>query len=216
LITLIEADKRQDGENPLHVKLPYSKNEFSVPSNLYLIGTMNTADRSIALLDTALRRRFEFHEMMPDADLLKETEDGIDLKRLLNVMNERIEFLYDRDHTIGHSYFFNVKSHTDLCEVFRNKIIPLLQEYFYNDWEKVQLVLGDNKEWGKPDDSHRLITHKVYSGQDEIALFGVDLDEYEDITRFEVNRFLKNKNYKSIPVEAFRYIYEIPQVKVDE
>tara|TARA_R110000751_G_scaffold161355_3_gene267018 strand:- start:1754 stop:4567 length:2814 start_codon:yes stop_codon:yes gene_type:complete len=145
LITLLEEDKRMDGNNPLTVKLPYSKKEFEVPSNLYVFGTMNTADRSVEALDTALRRRFSFKEIMPDPRLLEDIEfDGFNLKDALETINERIEFLLDRDHTIGHSYFMNLKSDdtAGLEEVFKNKVIPLLQEYFYHDYEKIALILG--------------------------------------------------------------------------
>lgn len=146
LITLIENDKRIGGANEIKVRLPYSKSEFGVPSNLFIIGTMNTADRSVEALDTALRRRFSFTEIMPDSTLLNKIEfNGFTLAEVLETINERIEVLLDRDHTIGHSYFLKLESGDvkGLKSVFANNIIPLLQEYFYHDYEKVALILGE-------------------------------------------------------------------------
>jgi len=146
LITLIEEDKRIGGTNEIKVRLPYSKSEFGVPSNLFIIGTMNTADRSIEALDTALRRRFSFTEVMPDSTLLDKIEfNGFTLGAVLKTLNERIEVLLDRDHTIGHSYFLKLKNRDveGLKSVFANNIIPLLQEYFYHDYEKIALILGE-------------------------------------------------------------------------
>ncbi|CAM3358975.1 EVE domain-containing protein [Zobellia roscoffensis] len=145
LITLIEIDKRKGASNELSIKLPYSKKEFSVPTNLDIYGTMNTADRSVEALDTALRRRFVFEEVMPNPERLNHIEYmGFDLKEVLEIINLRIEALLDRDHAVGHSYFIKLKSGDTegLLSVFKNNIIPLLQEYFYNDYEKIALVLG--------------------------------------------------------------------------
>ena len=142
LITLIEDDKRKGEEEELSVKLPYSKQDFTVPKNLYIIGTMNTADRSVEALDSALRRRFVFNEMQPDETLLKKDFYGINLQEVLKWINLRIEKLIDKDHKIGHSYFMNLETEIDLQNAFKNKIIPLLEEYFYGDFAKIGLVLG--------------------------------------------------------------------------
>lgn len=147
LITLLEDDKRLGTDNEITVNLPYSSamnrnaEPFGVPKNLYIIGTMNTADRSVEALDTALRRRFEFVEMMPDVTLLENDED----KKILETINSRIVALKDREHQIGHSYFMNYDTNNrDDClkRIFKNKIVPLLQEYFYGDYKKIGLVLG--------------------------------------------------------------------------
>jgi len=144
LITLIEDDKRLGATNEItDMILPYSQQLFGVPGNLYIIGTMNTADRSVEALDTALRRRFSFESMPPDVEVLKEEMVGeISLEPMLTKINDRIAVLLDQDHQIGHSYFLNIATETALKAVFNNKIIPLLQEYFYNDYGKIALVLG--------------------------------------------------------------------------
>ncbi|HEB9355732.1 TPA: AAA family ATPase [Campylobacter coli] len=144
LITLIEPSKRIGADEELKVTLPYSKEEFGVPQNVYILGTMNTADRSITSLDTALRRRFEFIEMMPDPSVLSDNYKDVDLQELLKAINTRIEYLLDREKTIGHAFFIDVENLEDLKKVFQNKIIPLLQEYFYNDYALINAVLNDN------------------------------------------------------------------------
>ncbi|MDD4235642.1 MAG: AAA family ATPase [Bacteroidales bacterium] len=142
LITLIEDDKRLGATEAIEVVLPYSKSKFSVPPNLYIIGTMNTADRSVEALDTALRRRFSFIEMQPKIDLLDYKIDDIEVSKLLAKINERIEILLDSDHLVGHSYFLNLVDIDELKLVFYKSIIPLLQEYFYGDFGKIGLILG--------------------------------------------------------------------------
>lgn len=147
LITLIEPSKRIGEKEELKVTLPYSGKEFGVPKNVYIIGTMNTADRSITSLDTALRRRFEFIEMMPDVSKLSIDCEGINLQELLKAINTRIEYLLDREKTIGHAFFISVENLESLKKVFKNRIIPLLQEYFYNDYALIDAVLNKMVCW---------------------------------------------------------------------
>lgn len=149
LITLLEDDKRLGKNESLELILPYSKSSFGIPPNIYVLGTMNTADRSVEALDTALRRRFSFSEMPPDSELIKsygKAENGIvngfDLSELLKTINKRIEKLLDKDHMIGHSYFLSVDSIENLKKAFQNKVVPLLQEYFFGDYGKMGLVIG--------------------------------------------------------------------------
>lgn len=183
LITLIEPSKRIGAAEQLRVTLPYSGQSFGVPDNVYIIGTMNSADRSIALIDTALRRRFDFVEIQPDSTTLTDVlVDGIDIAAMLDILNKRITILLDREHTIGHSYLLPLRDEPTiekLAGIFENKIIPLLQEYFYDDYEKIQLVLGDNQ---KPDGSTRFIVKKL----DAVKLFGnadVDFPEYYEVNK---------------------------------
>ncbi|HIF9109494.1 TPA: McrB family protein [Photobacterium damselae] len=188
LITLIEPSKRNGTGEALELVLPYSGDKFSVPSNLYLIGTMNTADRSLAMMDTALRRRFDFVEMMPKPELLESAVvKNIDLQRLLDVLNQRIEILYDREHTLGHAFFMPVKELVEageqdkafelLASVFKNKIIPLLEEYFFEDWSKIRLVLADNQ---KNNSALEFVVEHEQTKQALDSLFGRhhNLDQY--------------------------------------
>ena len=142
LITLIEDDKRLGRDNALQVRLPYSGELFGVPPNLYIVGTMNTADRSIALLDLALRRRFSFIELMPNPGLAK-TIAGVNLANVLAKLNRDIALLLDRDHQIGHSYFMDVKTPDGMHFAWYRRVLPLLQEYFYNDTTRLHALLGD-------------------------------------------------------------------------
>jgi len=152
----------------MEVILPYSKENFTIPKNLYIIGTMNTADRSIALMDTALRRRFKFEEMLPDYDLLKDIfveDEGVkvNIGAMLKAINERIEYLYDREHTIGHAFFIKLIDSPDintLGSIFEKSIIPLLQEYFYEDYDKIRLILGDN---AKDEDEQFIFAESIKS-----------------------------------------------------
>lgn len=194
LITLLEPDKRIGGENELRVRLPYSKRQFGIPKNLYVLGTMNTADRSIALLDIALRRRFTFEELMPKPEILHTVAD-VDLKKLLSVLNRKIEVMLDRDHQIGHSYFMKVTTIEELYAAWYQKVIPLLQEYFYNDWDRLSQLIG----------AHRGSTGFVsYSSQAElIDLFGAD-SEYSDATLGSIYTYSDMNQL----AEALKNLYE--------
>lgn len=186
LITLIEPSKRLGAKEGIKAILPYSKKAFGIPDNVYILGTMNTADRSIATLDTALRRRFDFVEMMPDENVLEGIEvDGINISRMLGKINERISVLFDREHTIGHAYFIGLRNDNSidaLANIFRNKVIPLLQEYFYEDYEKIRLVLADNQV--QDEDKQFVIANEVKINE----LFGTnDIELIDDSISYKMN-----------------------------
>lgn len=208
LITLIEDSKRIGAKEELRTKLTYSgaagDEMFGVPNNVYIVGTMNSADRSIALIDTALRRRFTFFEYTADSTLLSEDVEGINLQDLVQMMNSRIEFLLDKDHLLGHAYFINVATKNDLCSAFRNKVIPLLEEYFYGDYEKIQLVLGDNKEFGKTP-VNRIVIPKSITEQRK--MFGKEVDGFEEKILYTINEKILTEDYSSITAEFFTSIY---------
>ena len=202
LITLIETTKRAGKEECISTKLPYSKEEFTVPDNVYIIGTMNTADRSIALMDTALRRRFKFEEMLPNYDLLKDIfveDEGVkvNIGAMLKTINERIEYLYDREHTIGHAVFLELKENNNIDKlenIFKKSVIPLLQEYFYEDYEKIRLILGDN---AKDEDEQFIFTESikpkdVFEGD----IGDIDIPEKKYIIKYE--NFRNIMAYKNI------------------
>ncbi|EGW1717946.1 McrB family protein [Campylobacter jejuni] len=205
LITLIEPSKRIGEKEELKVKLPYSGEEFGVPKNVYIIGTMNTVDRSITSLDTALRRRFEFIEMMPDVSKLSMDCEGINLQELLKAINTRIEYLLDREKTIGHAFFVSVENLEDLKKVFQNKIIPLLQEYFYNDYALINAVLNDNDMIfeDKKDDKYLQKIKNLDSVNSERSIYNIasfddkiwdKIEIYQAIYNDEIANKLKNEN----------------------
>ena len=189
LITLIEPSKRAGADEALSVVLPYSKRSFSVPDNLYLIGTMNTADRSLAGLDIALRRRFVFREMPPQPELLDDVEvAGLNIGQLLRVMNQRIEVLLDREHCLGHAYFMPLKDDASLARleaIFRNQILPLLQEYFFEDWERIGWVLNDQRA---SDNGTEPFIKRPQSEGSLSELFGGTVADQLNDQRWELNQ----------------------------
>ncbi|MGF2253498.1 AAA family ATPase [Yersinia ruckeri] len=221
LISLIEVDKRAGMSNAMSLQLSYSGDHFSVPANVDIIGAMNTADRSLALMDTALRRRFDFVEMMPDLSLLSGTKvKGIELESLLEKINSRIEALYDREHTLGHAFFMPVKNALNAGDeeaafkqlkiAFQKKIIPLLQEYFFDDWNKIRLVLADNQ---KQDDSLQFVIEKT---DDLDTLFGNNhaLRRHDQqSTVYELEAF--DEEIWNMP-QAYRAIYQPQQTTLNE
>lgn len=220
LITLIEESKRKGEADERSVILPYSGLPFSVPSNVYIIGTMNTADRSIALLDAALRRRFSFVEMMPDTEVLKDIKievpempdtvdkkagkSTIDIQKLLEIINQRIEVLYDREHTIGHAYFCGLKKTATLDglkNVFKKSVLPLLQEYFFDDYEKIAMVLGDNQKRNR---NYKFIVED--NGKDIHTLFGKEL-ETDMLDMLQRKKYMINEKAFDY-AESYIQIYE--------
>ena len=220
LITLIEESKRKGEADERSVILPYSGLPFSVPSNVYIIGTMNTADRSIALLDTALRRRFSFVEMMPDTEVLKDIKievpempdtvdkkagkSTIDIQKLLEIINQRIEVLYDREHTIGHAYFCGLKKTATLDglkNVFKKSVLPFLQEYFFDDYEKIAMVLGDNQKRNR---NYKFIVED--NGKDIHTLFGKEL-ETDMLDMLQRKKYMINEKAFDY-AESYIQIYE--------
>lgn len=204
LITLIESTKRAGMKEAVSAILPYSGKPFSVPSNVYILGTMNTADRSIALMDTALRRRFQFIEMMPDSDVLRKIHadkvEDLDVAAMLDKINERITFLYDREHTIGHAFFTSLQGENATLEklqcIFEKSVIPLLQEYFYEDYQKIQLVLGDNAK--SSDELKFILDEKVVAKN----IFKGNVEDVIDLPekRYTINKdaFGNINSYKEI------------------
>lgn len=206
LISLIEVDKRQGMANELSATLPYSKETFVVPSNVNIYGTMNSADRSVGAIDMALRRRFEFVSMYPSSDIIaNELElngvdphdvDGVDLIRMFDIMNGRIELLLDRNHMLGHAMFMSVRTGQDIVDVVRDRIVPLLEEYFFKELDKVQLVFNDLDENGDLRDNP-VYGHSTLSADDYFDYVGDYL--IDDVRHYAVN--------KQLNLDSIRHIY---------
>ena len=227
LITLIEESKRFGKPEALSAILPDSKETFTVPDNVYIVGTMNTADRSIALIDTALRRRFSFIEMEPNYDLLSENVQGINIKKLLKIINSRIEYLYDKEHVIGHSYFIGLENETQplnkLKDIFKNSVLPLLQEYFVDDYEKISLVLGDNQKEQYIDRKANKLDEFLFvvkKENDYENLFGKDIEELDidtDEIKYELNKNIAYDNPKTyIAIYEPEALKETDQKETDQ
>ena len=225
LITLIEPSKRLGQKECIEAVLPYTGDKFSVPDNVFIIGTMNTADRSLAMMDTALRRRFDFVEMMPKPVLFTDVSvQGIKLDALLSKMNERIEVLYDREHALGHAFFIPVvdtlnnlgetAAFVELQNVFKNKIIPLLEEYFFEDWNKIRLVLGDNRKTG--DNNPFVFINQKQASYDSIFGTNHGLETYENKkTTYSLTDFNDEAGAWQSP-KAYQAIYDHSVLKLTE
>lgn len=216
LITLIEPSKRKGAEEGMEALLPYSNDSFGVPKNVYIIGTMNTADRSISLMDTALRRRFQFEEMMPNPEILSDLKADkivkgdleLDVAEMLKVINQRIEYLFDREHTIGHAFFTILKENPSidkLASIFKKSVIPLLQEYFYEDYSKIRMVLGDN---GKKHSEH------IFIVANEIKSNPIFRGDTSDIDIPECSYEIQEDAFENI--ESYIYIYSEEKERGDD
>ena len=214
LITLIETSKRAGEKESLSVDLPYSGDSFSVPANLFIVGTMNTADRSLTALDTALRRRFEFEALLPMPKILENTVvKGINLEKLLTMLNNRIQVLYDSEHTLGHAFLIRTaelarldenEAFKELKRVMKNKIIPLLEEYFYNDWQKIRLVLGDNQKTNQALQFIRSVENQTNLE----GLFGLEAMECMQEAGFHYQLCSSNDKVWDSPL-AWQQIYDL-------
>jgi 5-methylcytosine-specific restriction enzyme B len=213
MITLLEPDKRLGMPGELKLPLAYSpEHRFSVPPNLHIIGTMNTADRSIALMDVAMRRRFDFEELMPEEVVIREAleKEGVQIPiielvlDIFNTLNSRIRFLYDRDHQLGHAYFLNATGLPNLRKIFTDRVIPLLQEYFYGAWDKICMVLGcPYDDSGHPNRTGAFVKNGAYVSPlitakplNEAQTFGFDHEEYEDRIDYLLNPEFGKHNQK--------------------
>ena len=205
LITLIESNKRLGAEEELIVKLPYSKSSFGVPPNLQIIGSMNTADRSITLIDTALRRRFIFIEIAPEPEVLSQDVEEVNLAEVLSAINNRIKYFLGKDQCIGHAYLIEASNKKEILSAFLNKIIPLLEEYFYNDTKKISLVLGDSN---KTDVAHRFFIRDENSKISKLFPGAKD-DDIDEKELLVFNNAITNSliDENDIPVEIFSKIY---------
>jgi hypothetical protein len=223
LITLLEDDKRIGGADPLVLRLPASGERFAVPPNLHVIGTLNTADRSIALMDVALRRRFAFEEKRPDVAVLRQTLPADKaltalVVDLFTTINQRLLFLHDREHQIGHAYFLKVRTIEGLRDVMVKKVLPLLQEYFFGQWVRVALVLGHPMEDGgrtpklTNNDKSVLLVTKIA----EIQTLGFNHDDYEDQHTVEVHADFKTNRSREWLVKALVAIVETDTTKREQ